>query len=113
MPPITSSRPGARLMRTGVPGIKSAVNSAQTRASSVGTGSRDNKCFPADASICCGDGTGGGRFTVCGCLRFYDDTRKKSSAIGCLECRGQDVVLVPGDLIVSQAKHVRSAGGFP
>src|SRR6059058_457565 len=38
MPPITSSRPGARLTRTGRP-PKSADNSLRRRESSVGTGS--------------------------------------------------------------------------
>src|SRR5688572_21011192 len=45
MPPITSSRPGARLIRIGraksnAPSVLEAANSARVRDRSVGTGSR-------------------------------------------------------------------------
>src|SRR5688500_8183271 len=44
MPPMTSSRPGARLTRIRLPAAgKSADSSPRTRLSSVGTGSRFSK----------------------------------------------------------------------
>src|SRR4051812_34773585 len=51
MPPITSSRPGARLTRIGRDASNSADNSARTRFSSVGTGSNSsNRAAPAAAA---------------------------------------------------------------
>src|SRR3954454_8719007 len=87
MPPITSSRPGARDVRTAVPGPAPKVgNSVLIRRSSVGTGSRlcrlsgagtdgGNGGWPG-GGLGDGDGAGAGNFRL---LTFENDLVHETS----------------------------------
>src|SRR4051794_26744595 len=106
MPPITSSRPGARLIRTRLPAGKSAASSARTRFSSVGTGSRLSKFIAAMRKRIVGLRRRHGLFTglalaplVRGAAALEDDLVEKSRLPG-VECRHQHVIAVVADFRV-------------
>src|ERR1041384_1466644 len=98
MPPITSSRPGARLRRIGREKSNSADNSARTRSSRRGTGSRLSR------------GGGGAGCAWLGTLRLlwlivprrglrlHNHPVEKSSSVGQLEDRREHVGAVNSDL---------------
>src|SRR5438045_1799140 len=126
MPPMTSSRPGARLMRVGREKSNSAPSSARVRAINVGTGSRDRRWLG------CG-GTGrrsarGGRRrqrtlrrrwhrrTLGGIRtlrRLKDNLIVEAPAVAQLKLRRQHVRAGETDLIVGKRKTVRAARAVP
>src|SRR5258706_15584132 len=125
MPPITSSRPGARLTRMGLPSAKSARSSARTRANRVWTGSMS--------------GSAGGRAVLATklllTLRFDDELieqppgrprRGRGGRGRChgrrlrggrrrvqVELGGQHVILLRGNLREMKLKRVCPQGGIP
>src|SRR5689334_7757827 len=116
MPPITSSRPGARLIRMRLPGGKSADSSARTRFSSVGTGSTLSKFIAMrkrivrprrwDALLA--------RFALLarGTAALEDDLVKKPSLPG-VERRDEHVIPIVPDLRILQFERVRAARAVP
>src|SRR5688572_8959028 len=108
MPPITSSRPGARLTRSGLGGAKSAASSPRTRFSSVGTGSRSSSCI--------GKRAGGPRRRYALIARrapaLEDDLVEKTRLPG-VERRGQNVIAVVADRRKLQVERVGAARAVP
>src|SRR5687768_8231646 len=110
MPPITSSRPGARLTRSDSPGVKSADNSARRRRSSVGTGSverRSGRDRPGGGAGC---GAGGlkGDF-----LPFQYRAVEEACAGARVKGSGEDVALAGVDRRVGELERVRPARAVP
>src|SRR4051794_38337626 len=112
MPPMTSSRPGARLTRIGLPKSNSADSSARVRASSVGTGSRLSSASRLGRGLGAA-GLGAAAGGRCGWLGARDDTRllglqnsaiEESPPAAQLKGRGEHVGPVFTNLIISQLK---------
>src|SRR5438552_1023621 len=118
MPPITSSRPGARETRSGAPGVAPNVgNSSVIRRSSVGTGSRLCRFGRglSDGSGCGlgdGDGAGGDKFRL---LTFENDLAHETSPPlpALVEPDLQHVAAVRANLGISELKAVGAADAVP
>src|SRR5215213_484486 len=100
MPPITSNRPGARLMRIGRAKSNAALSSARVRANSVGTGSRlrSSRAGAIGSAGWIDQRTGTRReerttaaAVAVGSLAFQDDPVEESSAVAELELGRQDI----------------------
>src|SRR5205814_920475 len=122
MPPMTSSRPGARLTRIGRVKSNSAPSSTRVREINVGTGSRDRRWLG-----CGGTGWRGRRWqralrrrrdrrtlgSVRALWRLEDDLIVEAPAIAHLKFRRQHVGAGDADLIERQRKTIRAAGAIP
>src|SRR5258706_1733617 len=115
MPPITSSRPGARETRSGAPGAAPNVgNSLATRRSSVGTGSRLCRLGRG-----LGDGSGGGLGDGDGAggekLRLlpFENNLAHETPPALVEPHLQHVALVGADRGVSDLEAVGTADAVP
>src|SRR5690242_12862189 len=131
MPPITSSRPGARLTRIGRAKSNSADSSSRVRRSSVGTGSRlrssraGERCgdggarlgarsvtWPGGREGCRGEGVGT-RSLLLRRFPFQNDLVEEPPAAGQLELGRQHVSLGRDNLRALELEEVSAAGAVP
>src|SRR3954452_10738169 len=116
MPPITSSRPGAREIRTRPPAARAAANSgssARTRRSSAGTGSRLRRLGGGGGGPGGGAGGGGGGGIDNFRLLTLEDDLVGQPPPALVEPHLQHVAAIVADRRIGELKAVRPADPVP